>query len=205
MKYIKPISIAIAVLIVIGLGFKFYKWINPTTHTATVVTPTDTSFSSVTHDTYRPQSIPFIERTQKPPAHLPDNIKPSDVKEVITVVKSPKDTTQVIITKKGDVYVGKQGGKVEAVTVTTYEPPILSWDLFIKIGVDGTTEKISPVAAIGLCEIIGRVDVPVFSLDLQGVGIGADVKIFKPISVGILYHDSWQTDKSIRLIINYNF
>jgi hypothetical protein len=205
MKNYKIVAYIIVSLLIIGGAIKFYRWVNPDTHTATVSTPTDTSFSQVTHDTYRPPSIPIIEKKQKPPAKLPSNVKPEDVKEVITIVKNPQDTTRVIITNDNEVYIDRQNGKVESVTVTTYKPPILEWGLFPKIGVSSDDKKPSPMVGISFLRVLGRVDVPVFALDIYGIGLGADVQVFKPISIGVLYHSAWDTHKSIRLTVAWNF
>ena len=206
MKNIKLSLYIIVMIVVIGLGYKFYVWVITSKQQVSVVTtPRDTSFSQVTHNTYRPHSIPIIEKVQTPPAQLPTEIKPKDVKEVIVVTKKPNDTTKVIITKKGEVYVSKQGNKVENVTVTTYEPPILDFGLFLKVGIDFDDQHISPVIEVTPLEILGKIDIPVLSLDIEGIGAGFDYMVFNPISVGVMYHVDWRADKSIRLDLVWDF
>ena len=203
-KSYKIVSYIIVILIVVSLGYKYYRWLNPTTKTITVTQSSDTTFHSTTHDTYRPPSLPsFIEHHNAPPSNIPSNMRPKDVREIITVVKVPGDTTHIIIGKDGSVNVPKQNGEVLGVTVTDYLPPILDFDWYVKLGIDGNADKISPMIGIGFCEIYGRVELPIFTLDLNGIGVGVDVKIIEPISIGVLFHDSWTTQKSIRLMVSY--
>jgi hypothetical protein len=205
MKTIKTIAYVIVAIVVIGLGYKFYKFINPGITTSTVTTDADTSFHAVAHDTYRPASIPFVENPVKPKVNLPSNVKEKDVEKVLTVVKSPNDSTQIIFTKDGNIHVSGQGGKVLKVEVTTYLDPILAFGLFPKIGIDANTIKISPVVGIAFLEIYGRLQLPVFSLDFQGIGAGADFKIFDPVNIGLMLHNNWDTSKDIRLSLVYSF
>ena len=198
MKNLKTIAYVILAIFILVFAWRYFK---PTEKVITVTTPKDTTFSQVTHDTYRPNSVPLLESTHTPPTRLPSNLKPKDVKEVITVVKKPNDSTRVIITNNGNVYVDRQNGKVENVTVTTYEPPILNFDLFPKLGIDGNTQKVSPFIGIAFLEICGKVDLPLFTVDLYGIGIGIDYQLFNPVSIGVIYHDDWQTNKSIRLTL----
>ena len=203
MKLLKIFATIIAIAFVL---FVAVKWFSPQPKVITTTTPIDTAnFHAVDHGTYRPQSVPLIEHPGKPPATLPSNLKPKDIDQVITIVKKPGDTTQVIIDKKGNVYVPKQNGKVESVNITTYLPPILSFDWYPSFGIDGNFEKISPVVSIGFCEIYGKLQLPVFSLDIQGIGLGANYKLFDPISLGIIYHSNWNTSKEIRVFVGYNF
>ena len=206
MKNIKLSLYIIAIVIVIGLGYKFYVWITPNQQVSIVTTPRDTSFSQVTHNTYRPPSLPsFVEHRDKPPAKLPDNVKPTDVREVISVAKAPADTTRVIITNDGSVYVDRENGKVESVVVTQYEPPILDFGLFLKAGVDFDDTHISPVIEVAPLEILGKIDVPILSLDIDGIGFGMDYQILNPVSVGVMYHIDFRADKSIRLDVVWDF
>ena len=199
LKIIAPI-IAIAFVLIVAI-----KWFSPGPKVITTTIPIDTAnFHSVQQETYRPQSIPLLEHPGKPPAQLPSNLKPKDIDQVITIVKTPGDTTQVIIDKKGNVYVPKDGGKVESVNITTYLSPVIAFDMFPKFGIDGNVEKISPVVSLGFCEIYGRLQLPVFSLDLYGIGLGTDYKIYDSISLGLMYHDDWSTRKSIRLTLEWN-
>lgn len=205
MKPYKPVVYIFVTLVILGLCYKFFpSIIHPDSHSV-VLTPQDTTFSKVTQNTYRPASIPFVEKKQPPPARLPNNVKPEDVKEVIQVVKNPNDTTRVIITNNGEVYVDRQNGAVESVTVTTYEPPILDFGYYVKLGIDGNADKVSPALGLGFCKVLGYVTLPVFTLDLQGMGVGMDCKVISPLSVGVIYHSAWNTDKSIRLTVMYNF
>jgi hypothetical protein len=199
---IKTYAYIIALLFIVG--FLLY-WFRPRPTVVTVTQHQDTTFSDNTNRTYRPQSIPLIERSVKPKVRLPDNIREKDVDRVITIVKSPHDSTTLIITKKGELYVDKQLGKVLSVDITTYLDPILSFGWYPKLGIDGNSTKVSPVVGIGFLEIYGKVQFPVFYLDLHGIGVGVDYKIFEPLSIGIMQLVKWDTGKEIRLSLVYNF
>ncbi len=203
MIYIKYMAYGIVIILLVGMGIKFYKYINKPP-VVTIVMPQDTTGTPITHETYRPQSIPIIEKPKKPKAQLPSNLTEKDVDKIITIVKSPADTTFIVFPKKGEPYVNKQGGKVLSVTITEYLPPILAWDWYFKIGLSGNTGQLSPAVGVSFLRIYGKLDLPVFGIDLYGIGLGLDYQIIEPISLGLTYHSSWTTQKSIRLTLCWN-
>ena len=201
----KKIGYIIAVVVIIGIAVKVYNWLNPPVQVSTVTTSTDPNTAPVVNTNYRPQSIPFVEHPIKPKVKIPTNVKEKDIEKVITIVKTPQDSTQIIFTKDGNVHVNKQGGRVISVEVTTYLDPIFALGIYPKAGLCGNDKKISLMVGVSFLEIYGKLHLPVFTLDLQGVGIGADYKLFKPISIGVIYHGAWNTDKTIRLTLAWNF
>jgi len=205
MKHIKLVIYGVIILILIGVGFKVYRYFNKPP-IVTVTIPNDSTFSPIAETTYRPASIPIIENPKKPKVQLPSNLREKDVAKVITITKKtdPKDTTNIIIDKDGNYHVSKQGGLVDKVEITTYLDPILSWDWYVRLGINGNAEKVSPMVGISFLKIYGRIYLPAFSLDINGIGVGLDYKLFEPVSVGVIYHNSWQTDKSIRLTLCWN-
>lgn len=204
MKYIKYIKTGAIIIALIFVGSVVYKWLAPKPIVTTVVNHSDTNYVPVSTTPYTPPSTPF-ENPKKPDVKLPANIKEKYVDRVITITDSSGEKTKIIITHKDEVYVNKEGGRIKKVEITQYLPPILSWGIFTQAGIDGNTETISPFVGISFLEIKGKVHIPVFTLDLHGIGIGADYKLWKIFGVGIMYHDAWNTDKSIRLKMQFYF
>jgi hypothetical protein len=203
---IKKVAWLIGAVIVIAICVRVYKSINTPPEIITTA-PTDTSFAPITQTTYRPQSIPLIEHPVKPKIELPSNLREKDVDRAIVITNNtnPKSKSIIIIDNDGNIHVPKQDGLVGSVEVYNYLPPILNFDWYVKLGIDGNADKISPMVGISFLEIMGRVQLPVFALDLDGIGLGLDYAIFEPISIGIIYHNSWNTNKSIRLTLCWNF
>ncbi len=204
MIYIKYMAYGIVIILLVGAGIKFYKYINKPP-VVTVVMPQDTTGIPITYETYRPQSIPIIEKPKKPKAQLPSNLREKDVDKIIAIVKSPADTTYIVFPKSGEPYVNKQGGKVLSVTITEYLDPILAWDWYPQIGLNGNDKKISPLIGISFIRFYGIVQFPVFSFDIHGINIGLDCMLLNPISIGIVQHANWDSSREIRLNISYNF
>jgi hypothetical protein len=206
MKYIKSASYVIVVLIVIGIGYKGWQYLNKP-QVITRTTSPDSTYKSPDKTTLRPKSIP-LEKKDKPIVREPEGVAQKDIARTYRIITKDstghKDTVSVVILKNGQALADNKDGKVSEFLQQEYLEPILNFDFFLKIGIDGTTEKVSPVVGLGFCRILGRVDLPVFSLDLHGIGAGADYQIAEPISIGIMIHDSWNTDKSLRLSACYN-
>ena len=200
---IKYIIYGVVIIVVIGLAFKVYRYINPIP-VVTIVMPQDTSGTPITHETYRPQSIPLVEHPTKPKVKLPSNLREKDVDRIITVIKAPHDTTYIVFPKKGDPYVDRESGKVLNVTITEYLDPILSWDWYLKIGLSGNLGQVSPMISMAFLRVYGRVDLPVFGLDLHGINAGIDYAVFDPFNIGIVQHVNWDLSREIRLILSYN-
>ena len=203
MKYIKHIAYAIATIFLIGLAWKFFS---PKPIVETVIHHQDTTIVNTHESTIRPSSLPF-ENEAKPPVVIPPSIKKKDIAKVDVIVSNhngTRDTVVVITDKKGNQFVPKQPGGVTEFNEYVYLPPYVAFGWNPKLGLDGNTTKISPMVAVSFMEIMGRVQLPVFALDLQGVGIGADCKLFDPISIGVLYCTEWNTNKQIRLSLVYN-
>jgi hypothetical protein len=167
LKYIAIIFVAAVILILALRGCP------QTTTEVTIVTPIDTNFAPITKRDYRPKSIPFIENPKKPPIRLPKDIKEKDVKRAIIVTgKNCMDTTTLIETKDGNIFVDKQGGKVATVEEITYKPPILAFGLTPLAGITiSPTEGqlISPMIGLSFLTWYGCIECPTLCVDLQGV------------------------------------
>ena len=204
MKYLKPLAYIVAALFLIGIAWKFFA---PKPIIETVTHHQDTTIADTHQSTIRPTSLPFEHETV-PPVVLPPSINSNNIAKVDVIVSNhngKQDTIVVITDKQGNQSVPKQPGSVTEFHEYNYLPPYIAFGINPKIGVDGNTTRISPVVAISFLEIMGRVQLPVFALDLHGIGIGADCKIFNPISLGVLYCAEWNTNKQIRLSLVYNF
>ncbi len=212
-KILTYILAAVLVFLLVGIALRVKSCFDQADKVTTTTTSPDPNFSDVQHSTYRPPSTPFEH--QKAPAQLPSNVKESDVKEVIIVTKdvptsdstSRKDTTSVIITKNGDVYVGKQGGEVSKVEVITYKPAILQWGIFPALGVTAG-QTISPAVTVSPLLILGKVKLPLLAADydigkkMPGLGIGTAYRVWK-IDLGIIAHWNTKMERGVKFVVAY--
>lgn len=204
----KEIKIIVGVFIAIFFLSLAYKLFYPNKPQTTIKKESpDNTFVSANETSLRPKSIPF-EPTTKPIVREPNNVPQSEIARTYRVITKDssghKDTTSLTILKNGQALADNKNGQVQEFLTQEYLPPVLSFGLFTKLGIDGNIEKISPMAAISFMEIYGIVQLPVFSLDLQGIGIGLDAKILNSVSLGMMYHDDWNTNKGIRLTLSIN-
>lgn len=145
-----------------------------------VVTPHDSSFVPVTKKEYRPTSTPF-EKHKETPARLPNGVTEANVARTIAIVKQiPSDsvagmiadTTSIVILKSGEVFVGKQQNGIKtSVMVTEFVPPILSWDIFLSIGINYSS-SFNPSIALSPLKICDLIQFPTINLDPKSIGIG---------------------------------
>ena len=203
----KTIIAVFTFFVLVILGIKACQWVNKPSVSTTVASP-DSTYKPATESNLRPTSVPF-EHTTKPIVHEPNNVPQTDIAHTYRIIKTDstgkKDTTSIVVLRNGNALVDNQDHKVTEFLEQVYVPPILSWDLHIKVGVDFNDKKVSPIVGLSFLRILGRVDVPVFSLDMSGIGIGADVQVLEPISVGVIYLNGFDTHKEIRLSVCYNF
>lgn len=205
-KEIKIIICAFAAIFFVSLTIKLFY--SPTPQKSVQSASPDNTFRSAEETNLRPKSIPF-EPADKPIVREPENVPQKDIDRTYRIITKDstghKDTLSLVILKdKQQALVDNKNGQVQEFLEQDYLSPILAFGIFPKLGIDGNVEKISPMIAISFLEIYGRVQLPIFSLDLQGIGIGLDVNILKPISLGATYHDDWDTKKSIRLTLSIN-
>ncbi len=205
-KYIKVIVWGVVIIVLVGAIIAVYNYLNPDTQTTTVTTFADTTIAQIENIEYRPHSVPILEANKKPPMTLPPSLSPMDVDRAIVITKNtdPKDTTTIFLGKDGQYYIPKQGGLVDRVQIYTFLPPILQWDLFIKIGINGNDKKISPVINIAFLRVCGKLDIPTVGLDIHGINYGAEYLLFEPISIGLYRHLNWDSNKEIRLTLCWN-
>lgn len=205
-KYIKVIAWGIVAIILVGAGIAVYNYLNPNIQTTTITTFADTTIAPIENIEFRPHSVPILEANKKPPVVLPPSLSPLDIDRAIVITKktNPKDTTTIFLGKDGQYYIPNQSGLVDKVQIYTFLPPILQWDLFVRIGINGNDKKISPVINIAILRICGKLDIPTVGLDIHGINYGAEYILFEPISIGLYQHLNWDSSKEIRLTLTYN-
>jgi hypothetical protein len=174
-------------------------------------TPDDTNFAKIVERDYRPASTPF-EHPLEPDVRLPQGYSEKEVKRVIIVTKSIDvsdrkpvfDKTAIIEMRSGEIFVDKQGGRVQSTEVVTYKDPIFSLGLYPQVG---TTigKGFSPMIGFSPLRILGRVDFPLLATDLQGVGVGVSGKIWHNFSAGLLAHWSFTIERQVKFLASYTF
>jgi hypothetical protein len=205
-KEIRVIIYAFVAIFFISIAYKIFY--SPKPQKIIEIASPDNTFTSAGETTLRPKSIPF-EATTKPIVREPDNVPQKDIDRTYRIITKDstghKDTVSLVILKdKHQALVDNKNGEVQEFLEQEYLSPILAFGVFPKLGIDGNTQVISPLIGLSFLEIYGCVQLPIFILDLQGIGIGLDVNILNPISLGVIYHDDWNTKKSIRLTLSIN-
>lgn len=176
-----------------------------------IETPNDTNFAQIMERDYRPASTPF-EHPLAPDVKLPQGYDEKDVKRVIIVTKSIDvsdrvpifDKTAIIEMLSGEIFVDKQGGRVQSIEIITYKNPIFSLGLYFQVGAS-VSKGISPMLGVSPLRILGCVDFPLLAMDLQGIGVGSSCKVWNNFSAGLLEHWSFTMDKEVKFLIAYNF
>lgn len=176
-----------------------------------VFIPQDSSFVPVVKQEYRPRSTPF-ERSVKAPAPMPKDAPEANVARTVAIVKripvdsvgnAVVDTTFIVITKDGNIFVPKQQGIKTDVGVWEFLPPILEWNLFLSAGVN-ISKSLSPSAAVAPLKIMGKVTLPSLIIDPDGIGIGAGWHE-KDFIIGVLAHRRFEeTASGFKLFVHYS-
>jgi len=209
-KYITILAVTAAVLIIF---FSAKDWLSVETKSERILIPSDSNFVEIAEQQYRPSSTPF-EKPSNTPVMLPKGMKERDVKRVITIAKKLPvaqgdtvvvDETHIIETKSGDIFIPKQPGKEIVVREIGYAAPILALSWKTSIGFSTSwTGSLSPAIAAAPLEIAGTVRLPIFIMDLQGVGLGMGV-IYERFIFGMSRH--WRfgdAEPSSKLTIMYS-
>lgn len=207
LKYV-AIIIACGTLIVLAVCIKGCSS-NPIT-LRSIQVPRDSNFTPIVRGSYRPPSTPFSKK--KLPVDLPSGIRERDVKQVITIgfdtsSHRPPKTVDIIETKTGEVFVLKDSA-IKSVSVTVIEAPIFAVDLRfgvgLSIGVNGESHiHVSPAAIMAPFEWSGWLQAPIVVADLDGVGVGAQMRFYHDVYVGA--SRIWRYDLGTQAKINLNF
>ena len=207
-KSLKYISIIVVCAAVIYLIFQFRNCSKSTvSNPGVTVVPKDTNFQAVKQEVYR---IPWALSTRKnPKVKLPVNIKEKDVKNVITVEtkEKPGNPVDIISTNDGGIYVNKDSS-ISSVTVTSYQPPFFDIGLKFGAGISlgyNNRVTVSPVVTVALGHWYGWLQAPVAAVDLDGLGLGMQAKLYNDIYGGAYKLWRYDSGSQIKLTLNYVF
>lgn len=211
--YLKYISIIIVCVTTIVISTQIRSCSNVRDGEESVtVTPRDSSFVPVSKNEYRPRSTPF-EKDAAIPARLPNDAPQANVARTIAIVKAIpadgtgtfiKDSTNIVITKSGDVFVEKKSGIETNVTITEFLPPILQWDFYCGIGFNTNMQKIFPSVSVSFLQINEKFSAPILFADTRSIGVGAGYKFYYDISVApVLCWDYENLNRSIKINVSY--
>lgn len=173
-----------------------------------VSTPVDTNFAPVTHSEYRP---PIIEGKGSP-VRLPEGVSQKDVVKVTTLkVRDSKGgikSINVVETKDGETFVEKDADLV-SVDVVEYKPPIVSFGMGygsgLSFGLKNGKFALSPVMTASPIDWFGRVKLPVGSLDIDGLGVGASVRAYHDIHIGAVKVFGFDGTGSVKINLTFEF
>jgi hypothetical protein len=187
---LKHLAGVLLVGLAIVLIVKVNSWINPPDEPHTIVVPGDSAFTPIEHDHYQPPSLPFTGK--KSPFKLPSNVSERDVDRVVTVEtrgdSSGKHPIHIIETKDGEIYVEKDS-TISRVTVTEFQPPLFSFGLRfgggLSVSKHGERAVVSPCAVFAPLEWSGWLHLPTAVVDLDGMGFGAQARVYHDIFLGI--------------------
>jgi hypothetical protein len=179
----------------------------------------DSDFVSNIEQKYQPPSTPFSNK--KSGFKLPAGVKETDVARVVSIALTPArphpnpllrgegNTIDVITTKDGQTFVGKDSNLIKSVTVTDFEPPIartvLKFGIGASVGLRDDKFSLSPSVVFAPQEWYGWIHVPVLTADLYGAGVGGQFKFYHDFYLGAVYHYSWSAEKSVRATVHFVF
>jgi hypothetical protein len=210
---LKYIALILAASIIALIIYRIERAVSHNDGATTINVPADSNFTPVENKSYRPPSLPFSPR--KLPVKLPRGLKERDVKRVITidvsgVPKHPPKEINVIETTSGAVFV-QRDSSIESVSVTNVEPPILVFGLTFGVGAtlgesrSGGRPELSPAGIFAPVQWDGWLHAPILVADLDGVGPGAEARLYHNIFAGAAR--LWRYDEGIqlKLLLSYVF
>jgi len=156
--------------------------------------PKDSGFSPIAQQEYRPPSLPFSRRRLQ--VKLPAGVSERDVRRVVTVRvrdSSGARRLSIIEARSGETYVPRDSA-ILGVEVTDVLSPIFAVGVRFGIGLTATPTRLSPAAFLALVEWDGWLQVPVAVADLDGLGIGGQLRIYHDICFGATH--LWRFDQS---------
>ncbi len=214
MKALESLAVILVCVVILVLMFKLERCGEENPHAASggsVVVPRDTSFAGIRQESYRPPSVPFSSKHL--PAKLPEGVSERDVRQVTTIeVRSvpanPPKKIDIVETNEGDVYVMKDSSIV-SVTLTTIEPPIFVLQARLGVGASfapaGGNLTISPAVGFFPVEWLGWLELPAAFADKDGVGLGAEARIYHDIFAGVSHLWRYGGTSQVKFTCMYNF
>lgn len=164
-------------------------------------------FAPVARSTYRPRSIPLLER--EPKKILPPGVDPLDVARIVQIRRKDREPLSIVELKDGGVLV-ERDSTVEGIEVTDFEHQIVdlgvAFTLGFSLGTDaGGRWTIRPAGTVSLVEILGAVRFPSLGADPDGFGPLIQARVLDEIWVGIgpYWRFADLNQKSLRITIQY--
>jgi hypothetical protein len=183
---------------------KVNSWFSPDPDEVTITVQKDSTFAPIEHRSYQPSVLPFSSK--KPPVKLPSNVRERDVERVVTVETEPGKPIDIIETKDGEVYVAKDT-MISRVVVTKFQPPLFAFGLRFGAGLSvsrrGNQAVVSPSAVFAPLEWNGWLHLPSGVIDLDGIGVGGQARIYHDIYLGAA--KVWRYDDGTALKLTATF
>jgi hypothetical protein len=188
--YLKAASVIIVCATIVFIVLQMKSCGKKASVSASVSSPTDSNFSQISHEEYKPSSLPFSGK--KAPVNLPEGVEEKDVQRVVSievkdVPKSEPKKIDVVETKSGEIYVAKDTSVV-SVKVTEFEPKLFDFDLRfgvgLSVGLPSSGVRLSPAAVAAPIVWAGFIHAPIVVADLDGLGVGAQARLYHDIFVG---------------------
>ena len=208
---LKWIAISIVCGIALAFLWRFGGCGNSDDNIVTTNTPEDSNFIPIQHKEYRPSSIPGVKGNLG--TKLPKGVSESDVKEVFSIELAPDSPSEkpkhidIITTKDGEVFVGKDSSLIRSITVTTIQPKILAFGFRFGAGLSAYRAsekvKVSPSGFVAPLEWNGWLQAPIGVVDLDGVGPGIQAKLYHDVYVGIA--QIWRYDLGTESKVTVSF
>jgi hypothetical protein len=206
LKYIAIILVAVVVL-VFFFNIKSCGSANNAVQSTNV--PIDSNFAPVTHQTYQPPSIPFLSK-EKLPVKLPQGVKEKDVKKIIKLtvrdIPSGGKEINIIESKTGEIFV-QRDSSIVSIGVIDVRPPLIAFDFRfgagLSLGKCGKGLRYSPAVLFAPIEWDGWLQLPVVAADLDGIGPGAQIKIYHNIYLGAAQLWRYDVGQQSKIILSY--
>ena len=179
---------------------------------STVVVKQDPTgkFEDVHSGTYRPPSIPVIEKKGQSP--LPAGIDERHVDRVVKIHLVERDAALSIVEMKTGEILVERDSIIDHVEVVDFTPPFLLFEirfgLGLSIGPDADHSWIiRPAASASVIEVAGRVRVPTAILDTRHFGLALQVRLYHEIwaGAGVFWQFSDLERRSVRVALHYTF
>jgi hypothetical protein len=177
---------------------------------STVVVKRDPSekFEDVHSRTYRPPSIPVIEKKGQSP--LPAGIDERQVERVVKLHIAERDTPLLVVQMKTGEILVERDSLISHVEVVDFTPPFVSFELRFGLGLSFGPEPeerwaVRPIASASIMELAGAVRLPVVMIDTRHFGVGCDTRAYHEIwaGAGVFWEYSDLSRRSMRLFIHY--
>lgn len=208
--YLKIAGICIVVFAAIMLLVKVKGCLDGQENTVaeTISVPSDSHFAPIEHNTFQPTvEIPFVKKKEFP-AKLPEGVKQTDVDRVITLETKDSDRVFITETNKGEVFVQKDSS-VREVTVTVIEPPLFKFQSDVGLGFTfgwhTDSYRMSPSACFAPLQWSGWLNIPNFTVDLDGIGVGGSARLYHDIFAGVSEEKMFNGGSELKATIHFMF